>query len=227
MNFLLLGKKFLEKHPNSKKIVPIIYNSIFFNKIRIKGKNNKIIKSKSFIKKCNIEIRGNNNILNLGDMSYLIKTKITIIGNNNVIKLGMKDYITNGDFYIEDNDNFLKIKNRTTFAGNVHLALTEGKRITIGNECLFSSNVVIRTGDSHSILNSKGERTNFAEDVEIGNHVWITQNVTVLKGTKIPNNSIVGTGSVVTKKFEEENVLITGNPAKIIKRDLNWDKQRI
>jgi len=47
----------------------------------------------------------------------------------------------------------------------------------------------------------------------------------IFKGAKVSDNSIVGANSVINKKFVEENVVIAGNPAKIIKRGVNWDKK--
>ena len=42
------------------------------------------------------------------------------------------------------------------------------------------------------------------------------------KGVNIANNSVIGASAVVTKGFEESNVIIAGNPAKVIKRGINW-----
>ena len=47
--------------------------------------------------------------------------------------------------------------------------------------------------------------------------------VKIGKNTKISDDSIIGWGSIVTKKFEEPNVVLAGNPAKIVKRGINWN----
>lgn len=47
------------------------------------------------------------------------------------------------------------------------------------------------------------------------------------KNTKIPDDSIVGWGSIVTKVFHEPNIILAGIPAKIIKRGINWDRRYI
>ena len=49
----------------------------------------------------------------------------------------------------------------------------------------------------------------------------------ILKGVTIPDNSIVATGSIVTREFKDKNVLIAGNPAKIIKEGVDWSRNRI
>ena len=129
--------------------------------------------------------------------------------------------------FIEDNGNEIIIGHNTILAGTIHLACTEGKKIHIGNNCLFSSEITIRTGDSHSIINKDGMRINKAKDVTIGNHVWCGHRVIMTKGTYIPNNCIIGTGALVTKAFNKEYCIIAGNPGTIVKQDVNWEYQRI
>lgn len=40
-------------------------------------------------------------------------------------------------------------------------------------------------------------------------------------------NSIVGCGAIVTKCFNESNVVLGGIPAKIIKRNTTWDRRAL
>ena len=115
----------------------------------------------------------------------------------------------------------------TSVSGKTHLACIEGKNIVIGDDCMFSSDIILRTGDSHSVVDLQNNRINPSKSIEIGNHVWIGNKVTVNKGVFVPNNSIIGTGAVVTKTFENGNIIIAGNPAKIIKSDINWDRRRM
>ena len=59
--------------------------------------------------------------------------------------------------------------------------------------------------------------------VAIGENSVIPDSVKIGKNTKISDDSIVGWASVVTKKFDEPNVIVAGNPARIVKREINWD----
>ncbi|HHD80490.1 MAG TPA: hypothetical protein ENK99_02625 [Campylobacterales bacterium] len=52
--------------------------------------------------------------------------------------------------------------------------------------------------------------------VKIKNNIWIGRNVMLLKDCEIGSNSIVGAGSIVSEKFDD-NLVIGGNPASIIK----------
>lgn len=84
----------------------------------------------------------------------------------------------------------------------------------------------INTSDYHGIFDaSTGERLNKARSIYIGDKVWLAPFVTVLKGTTIKNDSVVGTHSVVTKAFDESNVVIAGNPARIVKHNICWKNE--
>ena len=103
----------------------------------------------------------------------------------------------------------------------------EGTSVIMGDNCLGSANIEIRSGDSHSIFNYQNERINRSRDIEIGKHVWIGQGVFILKGSRIPDNCVVGASSVITKEFSDNNCIIAGNPAKVVKREIIWDGNRI
>lgn len=98
--------------------------------------------------------------------------------------------------------------------------------VSIGHDCLFSDNIELWASDTHAIYDNNGDVLNLGKSIKIGNHVWIGRYVKILKNTEIQDNSVVGMGSIVTKKFTETNCVITGNPAKIVKRNINWDVRR-
>ncbi|CAA9203656.1 Polysialic acid O-acetyltransferase [Flavobacterium bizetiae] len=91
---------------------------------------------------------------------------------------------------------------------------------------MLSSGIRILTGDSHSIIDLNSEtRINYASNVKIGSHVWIGLDSLILKGVEIGKDSIVGSKSILTKKYGS-NVIIAGSPAKIIKENITWDRER-
>jgi len=86
--------------------------------------------------------------------------------------------------------------------------------IEIGENFLFAPGVRIISAN-HGVNNEyKNENT---KPVIIGNNVWLGTNVIILPEVKLGDNVVVGAGSVVTKSFPD-NVIIAGNPAKIIKQ---------
>lgn len=92
----------------------------------------------------------------------------------------------------------------------------------------MTSDIYITSTDSHSIINKNtGKRINPSLSVKLGNHVWIGHRVSILKGVEIGNDCIVGGGSILTRAFLQDNVILAGTPAKIIKKNISWDINRI
>ena len=65
-------------------------------------------------------------------------------------------------------------------------------------------------------IEQRNKGLEFAKPITVGNNVWFGGNVTVLAGVTIGNGVVIGAGSVVTKDVPD-NVIIVGNPAKIVK----------
>ncbi len=96
--------------------------------------------------------------------------------------------------------------------------------LEVGDGTYISWNCQFIDDDFHVIRNSDG--TPLLKDsnaIRIGNHVWIGSNVIILKGVTIPNGCVIAAGSVVTKPFTEENSLIAGVPAKVIRKNIVWE----
>ena len=219
-----MGK--LKKWVKNQKAIFWIFNHLpFNNKIKVHG-NNKFKTDCAMLKKCVIKMGGTNNTLLIGKNCQLFHCSFIINGSNNTIELSDSVQAYNAEFYIEDDQNRISCGAHTCFAGKIHFACTEGKNITIGEHCLFSSDIVVRTGDSHPVTDLEGNRINPAKDVEIGNHVWVGHRALINKGVKISPDSVIGTGAVVTKRFESPNVCIAGNPAKVVKENISWTDKR-
>ena len=192
----------------------------------IKGKKNIIINNGIKIS-THLCIKGSNNSICIDEKSVLLNCSIKILGNNARIHLKKNCYVEGATLFIEDNDCSIII-GENTFIGPSHLAATENKStILIGDDCMLSSNIYIRTGDSHSIIDTEKKlRINFAQNIVIGDHCWIGEGVKILKGVSLANDVIVASGAIVTKSFNS-NVLVGGIPAKIIKDKVSWDENRL
>lgn len=96
-------------------------------------------------------------------------------------------------------------------------------QISFGNDCLLSWDILIMDTDEHPIYNQDGIRTNPDKPILVGNHVWIGCKCTLLKGTEIPNNTVVAAGTLLTSAFSGENQVIGGNPPAILKSNVRWE----
>lgn len=198
------------------------------NQIKIQPFKKNKLNCCGFLFRSSIKVVGRENQIDIGREVRLHHVYIMIHGDKNHIIIKKGAAIRSCELVIEDQNGGIEIGEGTGLSGNVHLAAIEGKKIIIGNDCMFSANITIRVGDSHSIIQVENEkRINPSKDVVIGNHVWVGNQVTILKGVSIPDNCIIGTGSVVTKSIEKPNVIIAGNPARIVKQDISWCRERI
>lgn len=215
-NIYKIGKlKFKFRKTANNKIFIIDKNGVkkraFFVKglkIKFKGANAQVVLYKPFPKFIRSEIVcGNNSQVEIKSSIYKItKLKIQASKNSCVCKLG---------------SNF-SCQNKCTLLLNKE----KNKNIIIGDNCMFGSNVVIRTTDSHPIYDKEtNELINLGGDVIIGNNVWLGMNVTVLKNTKIADGCVVGTCSVVTKDCLTPDSIYVGTPAKLIKQNIKWSRE--
>lgn len=218
-------KLFLSNHPKVLYLITCLFNHLPFNNF-VRNKKGNNICLMGIVKKSNITFYGKNNSVIVEEGAILKNCTITIKGNNNKIIFKTKSYAKFADLVTEDNDNYIELGKNSSLAGKIHLACIEGTKIIIGEDCLFSSEIIFRTGDSHSIIDSAGNRLNFSKDIVIGNHVWIGNRAIITKGVNIADNTIVGTGAIVTRSIERSNCTIAGVPAVIVKENVNWKHER-
>lgn len=224
-------KRVSHRYPFVGLMIKRIYYRKLFNKVKrnIKGKNNRVSYKNAILSSVSFDIKGNENKIQILDDCILNNVLFSIRGNGHRILIGNGcRFNGGGNIRLADHDCSLSIGEYSTFE-NVHLALTEPKsKITIGKDCMFAYDIDVRTGDSHSIISLESkERLNYAADVSIGDHVWIAAHCILLKGSAIPDDSVVATGSVVTKKYTSNGIIIAGNPAKQVKQGITWSRQRI
>lgn len=174
-------------------------------KIHVHGKDNKIIfrEANGEPLPLEISITGDGNTIDIGENVHIDNlVSLKIIADNSRVKIGKGSALNCGELYIAES----------------------GSRIHIGDQCLFSWNTNLWCTDGHSIIDPQTNAlTNKGKFIEIGDRVWVGKDVKIGKNVKIASGCIVGWGSIVTKSFEEENCIIAGVPATIVKRGRTWD----
>ena len=101
-------------------------------------------------------------------------------------------------------------------------SLVTFKKLVIGNDCLISWDNLIIDTDFHNIVDTAGRHLNSNREIIIGDNVWINARCTILKGSVIPNGSVIAANSLVIGLLTVESSLYAGNPAILKKTGIKW-----
>ena len=192
------------------------------NIFNLDDKGNKIVGDLPKIIDSNINFSGENNILYCDKNVCLNKSELNFSGRNSLIYLGIGEHKVNISLW---NDSVCHCGRFIYYNDTLKILLSEHKHCFIGDSCIISSDVFIRNSDPHLIYScDDGNRINPTKSVYIGDHVWLGQNVNILKGTQIDSGSIIGASSVVAGKIIPHNSIWAGSPTRQIKNGVFWDK---
>ncbi|MCD8309570.1 MAG: sugar O-acetyltransferase [Clostridia bacterium] len=101
------------------------------------------------------------------------------------------------------------------FFCNYNVVILDVCKVKIGDNCFIAPQVGIYTA-CHPLDGQERLLYEMGKPITIGNNCWIGGNAVINPGVTLGNNVTVGSGSVVTKSFPSD-VVIAGNPAKIIR----------
>ena len=220
-------KKYILDHPQKAKIFLHIYNGVFGRNKKNINRENKLDIQSAYCSRTKIYVHGKGNTIYIGNAVRLMNCSIYISGNNNLVEISDNVSLNQAEFHIEDNENKIIIGKGTSVTGKTHFAAIESTSITIGEDCMFANDIHFRTGDSHSLVDLSGKRINYSKDIVIENHVWVGMNVICLKGTTVKSNTMIGAGSLLNGEYSSENCILAGSPARIVKNNINWLRERV
>lgn len=129
------------------------------------------------------------------------------------LKIHGKSKVQIGNFNQNRGQLFIHVENGTLFIGshcffNINCSITCLENIEIGDFCKFGNNLVIVDHDH----NFKSKSPEFlSAPIKIGNNVWVGANVTILRGTEIGDNCVIGAGSVVKGSIPKNTVYVNGD----------------
>lgn len=200
-----------------------LYSILFSPSTLLNGSNIRI--RGAFLRRVKIKVHGSNSQVTICPKVMMKDCVISVSGDNcKVFIEGGGTNIHHCHIEVRDTNSEVTIKKGFT-SEQVSLHACEGRKIVIGEDCMFSAGIYISTSDFHSIMDSNtGERMNPARDVVIGDHVWLGLGVTILKGSVIADHIVVGKSSIVTSWLREPYSIYVGMPAKKVKNGVIWKR---
>lgn len=96
-----------------------------------------------------------------------------------------------------------------------HFWSSEGYLISIGDYCQITNGCKIFTHGGGNAVRSMYPHFDCFGKVSLGNYIYVGNNVLIMSGVTVGNNVLIAAGSVVTKSILD-NVVVGGNPAKIL-----------
>jgi len=99
---------------------------------------------------------------------------------------------------------------------NFNCVVLDVCKVTLGDRVLIGPAVQLYTATHPLDVASRGALWEFGKPIEIGSDVWIGGGAVICPGVTLGDRVVVAAGAVVTKSFPSD-VLIGGNPAKIIR----------
>lgn len=147
----------------------------------------------------------------VGPMNIVIN-KNAFIGSGNIFDCGW--------WSIDEQLENMNYERNLLIEADTHIG--SGHHIDVVGSFTLSKNSLIAGKGSQFWTHGAGVRD---RNIFIGKNCYIGSAVRFAPGSSIGNNSIVGLGSIITKKFNSKNVMIAGQPAKIIRENYNWKTQ--
>ncbi|PDZ42429.1 maltose O-acetyltransferase [Bacillus wiedmannii] len=103
-----------------------------------------------------------------------------------------------------------------SFFANFNCVILDVCEVRIGDNCMFApgAHIYTATHPLHPVERNSGKE--YGKPVKIGNNVWVGGGAIINPGISIGDNAVIASGAVVTKDVPN-NVVVGGNPAKVIK----------
>lgn len=132
---------------------------------------------------------------------------------NGLIKSSDKASSIQPPFYCDYGCN---INVGNNFYANFNNVFLDVCPITIGDNCMFGPDVKLYTATHPLDPIERNGGLELGKPITIGNNVWLGGSVVIVPGVTIGDNVVVAAGSVVTKDVPA-NIVVGGNPARIIR----------
>ena len=156
---------------------------------------------------------------------------IRVFGKGNVkVRIGKNCKSTGAArLFIHDGGEFT-MGTHVSMGDNTKFSISANNRITVGDDCMFSYDILVFSGDGHANFDmTTGQPTNHYTvndpkgSITFGNHVWVCAGAYILNRANIGTSCIIGANSTVKGDYPDYSVA-AGNPARVVKTDVTWSR---
>ncbi|WP_051650391.1 Coenzyme F420 hydrogenase/dehydrogenase, beta subunit C-terminal domain [Selenomonas sp. AB3002] len=219
---------------NSKYFYQRLAQGIPFSKIIDEIDTNKLVKEQDVNKLDESSVKLNGAVVRAHSTAKIITNSNSSLilnagklpGSNSDCLIEMDEgskIIVEGNFKIYHSCRIKVHKNAVLTLGNGYMNTNSivvcAKSINIG-DAIIAPNCYIVDSDYHKILED-GKVINPPAPVKFEGHVWLGQNVTILKGVTIGRGCCIGAKSLVTKDIPADSLAV-GVPAKVVRSNIEW-----
>ena len=106
---------------------------------------------------------------------------------------------------------------------NARVSIYCAKQIVIGRDALISWDVTLVDNDFHKLYDADKNWINPPAPIIIGERAWIGFGATIAKDTRLAAGTVIGAGAVVRGDFNDANCVLSGNPARLVRRGVMRD----
>lgn len=210
--------------PRSSPALAACYSWWQGTRIRCRGPGHLIRRHNAVLRHTRIELIGRGCRLTIAPGARLWDCAITIAGDGAELFIGADCRLRQVRLNVEDPGSRLLIGAQTIIIGATLLS-QEGRLLQVGAGCMIAQHAEVRNSDSHAIYDHRGERINPAEDIVLGEHVWIGLGACIFRGARIGDGAVIGARSLVTGAIPPASIAF-GVPAVPRRTAIRWDASR-
>lgn len=168
-------------------------------------------------------VDGKDSVILIGANSKLHKTSIRINGKRSYVVIGPGCDLKGVELQVKGHDCLIIIGAGTTWESGAAIC-DSAESIVVGDDCMFSSGVILRVSDGHSIWQAGGsKRISTPKSVLIHPHVWLGNSTRVSKGAIVGMGTTVGQMSLVTGRLAPHSIY-GGVPARLLRSESEWSR---
>lgn len=191
-------------------------------------RGNRIVWAGEPIPNTRVTFTGVNNTLQVEQGARIGSLSVQFDSDNGYMEVGSSHGVPSFSATVRvGQDSRVLIGRNVSTTSAVGISATEGTTVSLGEDCMIAIGVQLRADDGHPIFDVHTEkRVNTSRDIIIGEHVWLGYNSAVLGGVSIGSGAVVGLSSVVTRDVPN-NAVAAGNPARVVRRDVAWERPHL